>query len=77
MISRTGFPALSSLPKLKVPVGHICTQAEQRTHCGSSIGKPLFAKFMMSIPWWQTDVHTLQDMHFGLSAKIRNRENLA
>ena len=38
-------------PKVRVPVGHICTHAEQRTHCGSSIRIPLFAKFMISIPW--------------------------
>jgi len=34
----------------------------------------LLAKFMMSIPWWQTDVQTLQEMHLALSAKIRNFE---
>ena len=56
-------------------MGQDWTQAEQRTHSGSSIGRPLLAKFMMSIPWWQTDVQTLQEMHLDFSAKIRKREN--
>ena len=37
-------------PKLSTPVGHWLTQAEQRTHSGSSIGKPLFAKLITSMP---------------------------
>jgi len=35
------------------------------------------AKLMMSIPWWQTDVQTLHEMHFFLSARIRNDEKRA
>ena len=30
--------------------GTLRTQAEQRTHWGSFIGRPLLAKFMMSMP---------------------------
>ena len=30
----------SRRPKLSTAVGHDCTQAEQRTHCGSIIGRP-------------------------------------
>ena len=44
---------------------------------GSCIGRPLFAKFMMSMPWWQTEVQTLQEMHFDFSGKIRKREKRA
>ena len=58
---------------LSTPVGQLCTHAEQRTHWGSSIGSPLLAKLMMSMPWWQTDVQTLHEMHFFLSAKMRKR----
>jgi len=29
---------------------------------------------MTSIPWWQTVVQTLQEMHFDLSGKMRKRE---
>src|SRR5213080_2267888 len=74
-LSRTGRPSLPTMPKLRVPVGQLCTHAEQRTHSGSRMGSPLLAKLMMSMPWWQTDVHTLQEMHFFLSAKIRNFVN--
>src|SRR5215471_10991287 len=64
----------SKRPKDRTPVGHICTQAEQRTHSGSCIGSPLLAKLMMSMPWWQTEVQTLQEMHLDFSAKMRNFE---
>ena len=37
----------------------------------SPSGSPLFAKFITSMPWWQTDVNTLHEMHF-LVAKSRN-----
>ena len=58
-------------------MGQLWTQAEQRTHSGSFMGSPLLAKFMMSIPWWQTDVQTLQEMHFFFSARMRKRLNRA
>lgn len=38
------------------------------------MGSPLFAKPMTSIPWWQTDVQTLHEMHFFFSERIRKRE---
>ncbi len=65
--ARAGPP--SKRPKVSTPVGHICTQAEQRTHSGSCIGRPLLAKLMMSIPWWQTDVQTLHEMHLDFSGE--------
>src|SRR4051812_6662348 len=43
-LSKIGLPPAPTRPKLSVPVGQLCTQAEQRTHSGSSIGKPLLAK---------------------------------
>ena len=48
--SRIGTPSSPSRPNASTPVGHCCTQAEQRTHSGSSIGIPLFAKFITSMP---------------------------
>src|SRR5262249_61649393 len=72
--SRTGSPFASKRPNASVPVGHICTQAEQRTHSGSCIGRPLLAKLMMSMPWWHTGVQTLQEMHLDFSGKMRNFE---
>ena len=63
----------STWPNCNTPVGHDCTQALQRTHSGSAIGKPLLAKFMTSMPWWHTEVQTLQEMHFFLSARMRKR----
>src|SRR5436305_9261053 len=45
------FPLLrSTSPKLSTPVGHDCTHALHRTHSGSCIGIPLFAKFITSMP---------------------------
>src|SRR5712691_6664340 len=64
-------------PKESTPVGQDCTHALHRTHSGSAIGMPLLAKFITSIPWWQTDVQTLQEMHFFLSARMRKREKRA
>ena len=32
---------------------------------------------MTSMPWWQTDVQTLHEMHFYFSAKMRNLEKRA
>src|SRR3990167_10818491 len=70
-------PLLRSIcPNVSTPVGHDWTHALHLTHSGSFIGRPLLAKFIMSIPWWQTEVHTLQEMHFFLSAKILKRLNL-
>ena len=37
-------------------------------------GEALLAKFMMSMPWWQTEVQTLQQMPFYFAAKMRRRE---
>src|SRR5438552_18649464 len=51
----------STCPKLSTPVGHICTHAEQRTHSGAAIGTPLLAKFITSMPWRQTEGHTLPE----------------
>ena len=62
---------------MSTPVGQEWTHAEQRTHSGSCIGSPLFAKLMTSIPWWQTDVQTLHEMHFFLSGTIAKRLNRA
>ena len=30
---------------------------------------PLLAKFITSMPWWQTEVQTLQEMHFFFSGE--------
>jgi len=75
--SGTIAPSAPKRPNVSTPVGQLCTQAEQRTHSGSSIGIPLFAKFITSMPWWQTEVQTLHEMHLDFSAKIRNFENRA
>ena len=32
---------------------------------------------MTSMPWWQTEVHTLHEMHFFFSATIAKRLNRA
>ena len=60
-------------PKVRTPVGQDWTQALHLTHWGSCIARPLLAKFMTSMPWWQTLVQTLQEMHFFLSARMRKR----
>ena len=36
------------------------------------MGIPLLAKFMTSMPWWQTLVQTLQLMHLDFSEMMRN-----
>ena len=64
-------------PKDSTPVGQLWTHALQRTHSGSAIGRPLFAKLMTSMPWWQTEVQTFHEMHFFLSAKMRKRPTRA
>src|SRR3990167_3972416 len=42
---------LSICPNVSTPVGHDWTHALHLTHSGSLIGRPLLAKFIMSIPW--------------------------
>lgn len=70
-------PSRATSPNWSTLVGQLWTQAEQRTHCGSCIGRPRLAKLMTSVPWWQTDVQTLHEMHFFLSATIAKRLKLA
>jgi len=53
---------LSTCPNVNTPAGQLWTQAEQRTHSGSAIGKPVFAKFMITIRRRQTEAQTLQEM---------------
>ena len=38
---------------------------------------PAVGKAITSMPWWQTEVHTLHEMHFFFSARIRKREKRA
>ena len=37
----------------------------------------MLAKLMTSMPWWQWLVHSPQEMHFGLSAAMRNADHRA
>src|SRR5881397_3392863 len=75
--SRETKPLRSMLANWRTPVGQACTHAEQRTHSGSRIGSPRCAVAITSMPMWQTLVHTLHEMHFGLSATMAKREKRA
>lgn len=49
-VSRMGCKLESRRPKERTSVGQLWTHAEQRTHWGSSMGVPLLAKAMTSMP---------------------------
>ena len=74
---RMSVPSRRTWPNWSVPVGQTSTQAEQRTHSGSTIGRPRLAKLITSMPWWHEAVQALHEMHRAFSGTMAKRLNRA